>query len=95
MFIISLRLFSENKIDGQQSITLRQPFVFFRERPLNDGTDGVEHIISGQMIGRRDLCTSARFRMSLRLHEFVALQAKLNLRCEVFLSIASKCRVSS
>ena len=51
MFIISLHLFAENKIDGQQSITLHRPFVFFRERPLNDGTDGVEHIISGQMIG--------------------------------------------
>ena len=146
MFIISLRLFSENKIDGQQSITLhrpsilnfihfkilsyilkssslqtlkisrillpvsashlrtvytaisaarrfgnintprrdaaecdafqavlcghvqagsiaggRQPFVFFRERPLNDGTDGVDHIISVQIISRRSLCTSGRF----------------------------------
>ena len=60
---------------GQQALILRG------HTSLNDGADGMQDIVAGQIIGLGDLGLSGGFLMALTLHELSTIQAKLDA-CE-------------
>lgn len=60
-------------------ITARQKLaVACPEPPGDNRPDRMQNIPAGEVIPRRNLGGSRRFRMPLRLHDFVAGQPKLN-----------------